>query len=56
MAREPTHFAEYRGKRYTIYQLAKKFGISHQTLTYRVKAGWPQTKWNRHPQRTRTTP
>ena len=50
MPRPPKHFAIYRGKRYTIYQLAKKFGISHQTLTYRVKARWPQTKWSKKPE------
>ena len=51
MARKPIHFATYKGQRFTMYALAKRLGVSNQTLRYRVLAGWPQSKWGDPPRK-----
>ena len=33
-------YLEYNGRRMVIQDWAKEFGISHNTLTYRIRAGW----------------
>lgn len=43
--RSSNHIVEYNGKKYTIYQLAKKFGIKRDTLQGRIhRYKWPVEK------------
>jgi hypothetical protein len=36
---------EYDGETIHLSALARRFGIDHKTLAYRIAAGWPEAMW-----------
>lgn len=42
-----TTWVEYNGVRVDLTSLSKSLGLSKGTLSYRIKAGWPESQWSR---------